>query len=348
MWEDDILDQAIAAADREIGIDIAILQREYALKNHKRADAVIKVANGNKKIFAEVKKWAAQNEKAAITQLLAMGPKDQVILIADYVNPNMAERFKKMDLQFIDTAGNAYINQKPIFIYITGKKPEEQIFITKQAMKTGRAFQQTGLKVIYLFLREQELLNAPYRDIAKRAKVALGNIGWIIGDLVNQGYVREEIKTKKRTIERYEDLLNKWVEEYPQKLKPKITLGLFTANEFRREEINLAEFNGLWGGEVAAEKYTHFLTPKDITIYIDKFNARDLIGKERLRKLKRDEAADIRIELNEIFWQEENTDNYYDIKNEFTDPILTYADLMATGDPRNIETARRLYERIID
>lgn len=34
------------------------------------------------------------------------------LLVADYVNPNMAVRLRDAGVQFIDAAGNAYLNQK--------------------------------------------------------------------------------------------------------------------------------------------------------------------------------------------------------------------------------------------
>ena len=60
--------------------------------------------------------------------------------------------------------------------------------------------------------------------------------------------------------------------------------------------------------------------------------------KERNR-LKRD--ANGNLILMKKFWN---------FNNEFpgmTHPILTYADLLATGDPRNIETAKIIYEKDI-
>ena len=42
------------------------------------------------------------------------------------------------------------------------------------------------------------------------------------------------------------------------------------------------------------------------------------------------------------FWNFENNDY-----PGLTHPILIYADLLATGDPRNIETAKIIYEKDI-
>jgi len=45
----------------------------------------------------------------------------------------------------MDTAGNAYINYFPIYIYIKGNKPNDQFF----KKKNYRYFEPGGLKIIY-------------------------------------------------------------------------------------------------------------------------------------------------------------------------------------------------------
>ena len=112
------------------------------------------------------------------------------LLVADYINSMMAERLKKLDIWFIDAIGNAYIHQPPVCIYIRGNRPTEKL----EKDISVRAFQPTGLKVIFAFLCNLELLNAPYRNIAHVADVALGTVGWIMRDLKELGYL---IETKK-------------------------------------------------------------------------------------------------------------------------------------------------------
>ena len=49
------------------------------------------------------------------------------------------------------------------------------------------------------------------------------------------------------------------------------------------------------------------------------------------------------VELLQAFWNEEC--EWHD--NKIVHPILVYADLLATGDPRNFEAAEMIYEREI-
>jgi hypothetical protein len=93
-----------------------------------------------------------------------------------------------------------------------------------------------------------------------------------------------------------------------------------------------------WGGEVAAEKLTDYLKPQTITLYVDKDNPAAVIIPNRLKK---DPEGDV--ELVGRFWQTDVVAPHGDTVH----PILVYADLMATGNQRNIETARIIYDEHI-
>ena len=57
----------------------------------------------------------------------------------------MAEHLKTMEIPFLDLAGNAYLNEPPVYIYTKGNKPVEQ----PHRKLATRAFQPTGLKVLF-------------------------------------------------------------------------------------------------------------------------------------------------------------------------------------------------------
>jgi len=342
--EYDILETAIDAIHREAGLQLDVIGVEV-LHNGKRIDALILEPKTGAKFTVEIKNWANHaNVGAVINQINYLAEPGKGMLVADYINPKMSKRLKEADIQFIDAAGNAYINQQPIYIYIKGNKraPEG---LDKEKTKTGRAFQPTGLKVLFAFLKDRELINAPYREIAKQAKVALGTVGWVINDLVAQGIILEGIKKNERKLADFEQLLDKWVEAYPHKLKEKQRIGTFTTEDPEWwKEINPLEFNALWGGEVAAAEYTDYLTPKNAVVYINKADMAKFLRVARLRRLGAHEHPEIRVDLIEKFWKEEQEP----VKKEgLVHPIVTYADLVETGDPRNLDTANRLREKYI-
>lgn len=256
------------------------------------------------------------------------------ILVTRYITPQLADDLKIMDILFMDTAGNAYINAPPLFVFIKGNKLAGAY---RREVPT-RAFRPAGLQVIFALLCNPGLENAPFREIAGKAKVALGTVGWIMQDLKKLDYLIEIPKRKRKLIRR-KNLLNRWVTAYPEQLRPKKLIELYrTDNQNWWKHAAVEGLNIFWGGEVAAAWLTEYLKPQKITVYTNK-----PVGEFLLKnKIKRDPNGNI--EILRVFWNFEINWPH----NNMVPPLLIYADLLATGDPRNIETARIIYEREID
>lgn len=339
--ENIVLEQAINALNKEVGVRLYVidLAKEFVEKERKlRVDAIVGIRGYEPLQFAaEIKKWAQQANFGAVIEQVKRLPM-RGILVAEYVNPKMAERLKEEDVQFIDTAGNAYINADPLFIYIKGNKNKKEIINKKEAKR--RAFTQAGLKVIYAFLCEPDLVKAAYRDIAEKADVALGTVAWVIGDLKEMGYLVDRGEKKTRRLNNYEDLLDKWVEMYPGTLRQKQFIGEYNKNEMTDiKEFNLEKYGAYWGGEVAGAKLTAYLRGEIDTIYVPDNYKKELILDLKLFKGGKDKYDIVR--LYKPFWKKPEKYNGY------VHPILAYADLITTGDARNIETARMIKDEHI-
>lgn len=253
-----------------------------------------------------------------------------LLLVTRYINKDMAEELKRNELEFVDTAGNVYINRPPVYIFVKGNRPVESA--GHRPLK--RAFRAAGLKLIYTFLCNRGLENKPYREIATNAGVALGTVNWVMKELKELGFLLDMGKKGIKTIEK-EALLQRWVTAYPEQLRPKQILGRYRGEQGWWEQIKLDPQKAQWGGEPAAARLTEYLKPELITIYtvpheLDRFLLEN--------KLKKDTKGDV--EILERFWQPVQD-------HEFVHPILVYADLVATGNQRNLETAKIIYEQYI-
>jgi hypothetical protein len=144
-------------------------------------------------------------------------------------------------------------------------------------------------------------------------------------------------KRGQRLIQK-ENLLQRWVTAYPEQLRPKLTLGRFRGEYGWWQQKTLDPFKAQWGGEVAAAKLTQYLQPQIITIYATPQELDQLLIKNRL---KRDQTGDV--EILKRFWKPAEIWKYEDLVH----PILIYADLLATGNERNIETAKMIYDQHI-
>jgi len=334
----EILEQAITAVKIKTGLHLRIDKTEAMLNNY-RVDAVLNIAGVKTTVAAEVKSWAQHANLGALVNQVKNLP-EKGLLVADYVNPKMAEKLRRQEVQFIDTVGNAYINMPPIYVYTTANRNETAKLMPP---KTGakRAFEPTGLKVIFAFLCQPELVNAPYREIAEQAGVALGTVGWVLNGLKATNFIRDKGKKQGRRLVNYQKLLARWLEVYPEKLKPKQLLGEFIADDpYWWKNFEIQNYNGYWGGEIAAAKYTDYLKPQVATVYLHSKILTQLLTDARLHKATQwQEIQAGKVEIYQAFWT--------DTKIELVHPILAYADLVATGDTRNIETARRIYDKYI-
>lgn len=327
-----IIVEALRVFEQTTGIE-AYLQAEH-LNNTKYPDGLVQIAHQNTKWhFAVEVKARVTRATAGMEKLDPLKREEKVLMVTEYVTPPIAGLLKELNIFFIDTAGNAYINEPGLYVFIKGNKPQ----LTLKAKTQKRLFKPGGLRVVFALLNNPEMINKPYRDIAKAADVALGTIGWLIRDLKEMGFCIE-IGKRNRKLMNLKNLFKRWVEAYPEQLRPKLIREKFeTANHNWWKEINIKEYGACWGGEVAAANLTGYLKPAKVTIYTNEPFGK-LVLKNRLRK-----AEQGNVEILTPFW------NFiYKIEDrDIVPPILVYADLMATGDNRNIEAAGIIYEQYI-
>ncbi len=283
--------------------------------------------------------WCAQIQKylTKTQELQALIKKGQLphplLLVTKYVNNKAAMRLNKAGIQFIDTVGNAFINHPQLYIFIKGNKPE----IEESTPPAGRLFKGVGLKIAYLLLCKPELTDKPYRDLAMFTNVALGTVNITMAELIQKGYVLDMGKRGKQLLKR-KALFERWVTAYSDYLKPKLLLGRFRGEGDWWENALLDPAIAQWGGEVAAAKLTRYLKPDTVTLYADKNRLTELIV---ANKLKKDPNGTV--EVLERFWPQDIFG-----EGETVNPILIYANLVALGEQRTMETARLIYEQHLD
>lgn len=298
------------------------------------ADAEVQLDEGTR-LIVEIKYALKPTTLGhAVAQLQRFGRPG--LLVTRHVAPPMAERLKQLDVPFLDTVGNAYLRTPKMLIYVTGRKPKQPA----PTEHTVRAFRPTGLKVIFAILCVPELTQAPYRKVAAEAGVALGTVGWTFYDLRQLGYFRP---TRRRggIIEKRDQLIDAWVEAYPQQLRPRLRPRRFRVKEidwWKTEDLTKLD---MWlGQEPAAALLTRHLRPELITVYGDKHF--DALAR-KIQPVKDDHGN---LEVLQKFWNFKPatawTKDYPVIP-----PLLIYADLVATGDARNLEAAKMIREQFI-
>jgi hypothetical protein len=333
-----LIDNALRAA-QGFGLGAKALARAQPRKGA-RVGAAVEIRHGGRRVVYTVeakRALAPATLGAALHELAQLKP--PVLLVTDYVTPPMAERLREAGVEFLDGAGNAYLNQPPLLVWVKGQRPAAK----PVAPEVGRAFQPGGLQVLFALLGDPAALNLPYRELARQAQVAHGTVGWVMADLQRLGFVRDT--PGKRGTRRWLDgrrLLTQWAEAYARLLRPRMLIGRYNVETLDGwENWPLAEHGALWGGEPAGAIATGYLKPGELTLYAKKLPGRLAA---QLRFIK--EAGPGRkavVEVRRQFWDFPGDARLPGM----VPPLLIYADLLATGDGRCIETARMVYDEYL-
>lgn len=141
---------------------------------------------------------------------------------------------------------------------------------------------------------------------------------------------------KGRKLINEDKLLELWVQAYNQTIRPKLMLRRmsFRTDEMRSkwQEMNLPE-GMLWGGDCGANLTDVYLVPGSFEIYTSKPSAM-LMTTGMVMPNENGE-----ITLYQKFWNDDND-------TKVVPKLIIYADLMNSGDSRQIEAAQRLINKI--
>lgn len=254
----------------------------------------------------------------------------KILFVGEYIAKNVADSLIENGINYLDVAGNCYINTDGIKIVIEGRKQ-----VKPKNVNQARAFQEAGLKLILLLLSFNESLEYSYRALADKSGIALGSVSQIMKELEESNFI---LKTNdKRLIKNREDLIERWVVAYNETLKPRLFRKAYKAINFDvlRETVNNENDDLIFfGGEPAAEKMTNYLKPKIYIIYTNE--ELNQLGKKL--KLIPDHDGDLKV--YNTCWSE----NLFNKHRNVAPPLVVYADLIGSGNTRNIETAKMILE----
>ena len=254
-----------------------------------------------------------------------------VTIIANYIAPNAKELLIEQGINYIDKAGNISFKHNSIHVHVEGKlnQSETQTYSSK-------AFTKTGTKVLFQFLNQPELLNKPYREIARSSDVALGTIPNVMAALKAENYLTSNDQDRLE-LAKVEELVQHWCEAYLTNLKPLLYRQSFssTSETFNQDWSNLTELEEtVFGGECALAMDDTTIKPSTFTIYSNqKQNAVNSYFQLTPDKLGK-------IHVYDKFWKE-NTES------KITSQLLMYADLMDKTQGKFIEKANLILKDIV-
>lgn len=285
----------------------------------------------NLRFFVKVKKELRQHMLPHIFEMA--GKYQPLMIVAENIFPKLKEILREKKIAYLDTAGNIYANTGTNLIWIDGNKR-----VVEKKQVTNRAFTKTGLKTVFYLLLNKNAINMPHRKLAEVTGVALGNIKNVIEGLREAGFILQ-INATTLKLQNKNTLLNRWITGYREILRPALQLGTYKfwdKNKIQNwQKLKVEVGEDMWGGEPAGELLTNYLTAADLTLYTN--NKTALVTKWTIIP---DEKGPLH--FYKKFWKDEMLD-----KEKLVPPMLVYADLILTDDPRCQETAQMIYDKYL-
>jgi hypothetical protein len=330
MEEKQIIQAAIQHFNQLTGLKMnEVYQPDKRLPKNREPDTCVEIqAQGKTYTFwVEVKNELRQVHLGHLIQQLAQD-RDNWLLICQYLSKPNRKHLKEEGINYLDASGNCNIRSGALLLFIN----DQQVAPQRQS-NTGKLWKPAGLRLIFSLLLKPELINEPYRFIAKQSKLGLGTIGALLQELEKEKYFSRY--NQNYNFENREALLNRWTETYYAILRPKLMQGRFrfASPKDRDNWKNVQLKQVFWGGEPAGALLTKFLHPEKFTVYSD------MPKTEVMKQLRLVPSPDGEVELLKTFWNTENTKTQF---LQTVPPLLAYAELNASMDSRNREIAERI------
>jgi len=284
-------------------------------------------ASGTARTYAVMIKRAVPSELATALHPHASLP---TLVVARSITGQAASLLRERGIDYIDEAGNAHIAWGDVLIDVRGRRKAGGR-ANGSSPRGSKAFSRAGLQVGFVLLSWPTVAGEPLRKLAGASGVSLGTAQAVVDDLAKAGYLYDV--AGERRLARAGELLNRWSEAYSTRLSPALSIGDFDVPDvswWRGSEDELTRSNVQVGGEAGASLLDPHLTPATLTLYADE-RPRELILKRRM--VRAEQTGNIHIRRR--FWTMAG-------QSWIVPSTLIYADLLASGDPRQREHADRI------
>lgn len=191
----------------------------------------------------------------------------RVLLLAPHVRDQQAAILQKAGIDYVDLAGNAYLNAPGLLVQVQGRRPP------KEDPKMPLRPQKGWVKTVMALLLRDDLADARYRAVAHDADVALGTVAACFRDLTLRGLLRG--RHRARTLPDRPALVALWVQAYLETLRPTLAERRFQvrveAKQLLWERLTrvMADRGQPWAltGADAAGRRDHYFRAEETEIY---------------------------------------------------------------------------------
>lgn len=256
--------------------------------------------------------------------------KRKLLLMGPRITERSAEIFRLHGINYVDQAGNAFIEFQGIYIDVRGRRAKASAVQHRAHTKRGgvNLFSLKRSQIIFSLLNWPELLSGPIRHLAFSAGTSLGQTQETLELLSQFGFLNDQRSFSSR---QRESLIDQWAAAYPT--------GLGSL-------VRATPLSGDWGNlhpssqkiYISGEPATPYLVHPETVVLYTTDSLSTLVREHRWRR----DANSPNIFVRRKFWVAPDETPEPGV---FQAPLLlVYADLLSSNDSRQIEAAQQMRE----
>ena len=260
------------------------------------------------------------------------------LVISEHISAETADLLRERGLQFIDAAGNAYLDTPDFLVAITGRRAAVEALPPFKDHVGPAAWQ-----VAFVLLREPDAAHLSVRALGERAGVSHGAAAVALRTFDARGWL-SDLGRSGHHLTDVQGMLSGWLTGFADRLAPKLEIARAMppgtdspAAWARAVASDLSPDSGLLGGEAAAEFAAHDLRGTTASVYVRRWDAPTM---KRLRLMPSPRGT---VSVRSAFAPhiEDPSDP------RLVDPLIVLAELYAIPDERLDATRAALQKSVL-
>ncbi len=269
--------------------------------------------------------WLPHATLSELSRLARPDEKLPLLVASSRISDRTADALAATDVDYIDSMGNAHLTFGPVFVHTRGQR---RIAAAPSRLPTrANLFSTKRMQVLFVLLAWPDFADKPVRQIATSAGTSVGITQSTLEIMQEAGFLISS------SLQRRDELLDLWVAAFRGSLLPKLEHSSFSGSI----EGWSPPSGYLISGESAVELIRR---PRTLTLYIERFDLAEAIRSG----WQKSDAPNIYVRWK--FWKEPDwaapTDRQSTFGTSTAPPLMIYADLLTSNEPRQAEVARAL------
>ncbi|MBW2736813.1 MAG: hypothetical protein JRH20_30885, partial [Deltaproteobacteria bacterium] len=197
-------------------------------------------------------------------------PNQDLLLLAPSIGAPLGAKLAQSGINYLDRNGNCHIALSTLHIHIEGRR-------ARARPSTSKGLRSAGYQVLFCFLAQPELINAPLRSVAAAAGVSRQPASDTKRRLLDEEYLVKTKNTLRWVPRRQQDALGLWLHGYETMVRPSLLRETYrTADaspiDLERRiistfpEMGISEFR--WGGCAAGFRLAEYYRGERTVVHV--------------------------------------------------------------------------------